>query len=91
MTPEEEQIVELVARWVDDEVRPVARALEHANSYPEGLIEQMKQMGVYGLPSPSRTALGVSTPLLRAGHRRDRPRLDVAWQARSGATPSSRS
>ena len=35
MIPEEEQIVELVAKWVDDEVRPVASGLEHSNTYPE--------------------------------------------------------
>jgi alkylation response protein AidB-like acyl-CoA dehydrogenase len=50
--PEEQQIVELVARWVDDEVRPVVNELEHNNTYPEKLIEQMKQMGVFGLVIP---------------------------------------
>ncbi|HZI43583.1 MAG TPA: acyl-CoA dehydrogenase family protein [Ilumatobacter sp.] len=50
--PEEQQIVDLVARWVDDEVRPVVNELEHSNTYPEKLIEQMKQMGVYGLVIP---------------------------------------
>ncbi len=49
---EEQQIVELVARWVDDEVRPVVNELEHADTYPAALIEQMKQMGVYGLAIP---------------------------------------
>lgn len=52
LTPEEEQIVELVANWVDDEVRPVVNELEHTNTYPEQLIDQMKQMGVYGLAIP---------------------------------------
>jgi alkylation response protein AidB-like acyl-CoA dehydrogenase len=49
---EEQQIVDLVARWVDDDVRPVVNELEHGNTYPEKLIEQMKQMGVYGLAIP---------------------------------------
>ena len=53
LSSEEEQIVELVGRWVDDEVRPVVNELEHANTYPEKLIEQMKQMGVYGLVIPA--------------------------------------
>jgi len=48
----EQQIVELTARWVDDKVRPVVNELEHANTYPEALIEQMKQIGVYGLVIP---------------------------------------
>ena len=52
LSPEEQQIVDLVARWVDDEVRPVVNELEHSNTYPEKLIEQMKQMGVYGLVIP---------------------------------------
>ena len=33
-------------------MRPVVNELEHANTYPEELIEQMKQMGVYGLAIP---------------------------------------
>jgi alkylation response protein AidB-like acyl-CoA dehydrogenase len=37
---------------VDDEVRPVARELEHANTYPERLIERMKELGVFGLAIP---------------------------------------
>jgi len=50
---EEREIVELVARFVDRAVRPVARDLEHANTYPAALIEQMKQLGVYGLVIPA--------------------------------------
>ncbi len=53
LSSEEEQIVDLVAKWVDTEVRPVVNELEHANTYPEALIEQMKQMGVYGLAIPA--------------------------------------
>ncbi len=53
LSPEEQQIVELVARWVDQEVRPVVNELEHDNTYPEELIAQMKAMGVYGLAIPA--------------------------------------
>ncbi len=52
LSSEEAQIVELVAKWVDEEVRPVVNELEHANTYPEDLIEQMKAMGVFGLAIP---------------------------------------
>lgn len=51
-SPEEDAIVDLVAKFVDEQVRPVANELEHANTYPDALIEQMKQMGVYGLGIP---------------------------------------
>lgn len=52
LNTEEEMIVELVARFVDEQVRPVASELEHNNTYPEALIEQMKEMGVFGLGIP---------------------------------------
>ncbi|RSM75573.1 acyl-CoA dehydrogenase [Amycolatopsis sp. WAC 01375] len=52
MTEEETAIVALVAEFVDREVRPVARELDHANTYPEKLIDQMKAMGVFGLAVP---------------------------------------
>ena len=46
-------IVASVRSWVDREVRPIARELEHADTYPEALVEQMKQLGVYGLLVPA--------------------------------------
>ena len=56
-------MVATVADFVDREVRPVARELEHANAYPEKLIEQMKAMGIYGLAIPeSHGGAPVSTP-----------------------------
>jgi alkylation response protein AidB-like acyl-CoA dehydrogenase len=52
MNTEEKAIVEVVREFVDHEVRPVVRELEHANTYPEKLIEQMKELGIYGLAVP---------------------------------------
>jgi alkylation response protein AidB-like acyl-CoA dehydrogenase len=52
LTADEAELVALVRTWVDREVRPVVRELEHANTYPGRLIEQMKEMGVYGLAIP---------------------------------------
>ncbi len=52
LSAEEQAVVETVADWVDREVRPVVRDMEHANIYPEKLIEQMKEMGIYGLAIP---------------------------------------
>ncbi|HEY2332993.1 MAG TPA: acyl-CoA dehydrogenase family protein [Acidimicrobiales bacterium] len=54
LSREEQAIVELVTRFVDEEVRPVVNQLEHANTYPEALIEQLKAMGVFGLAIPRR-------------------------------------
>jgi hypothetical protein len=52
LSTEEQAVVDTVAEWVDREVRPVVRELEHANTYPEKLIAQMKQMGIFGLAIP---------------------------------------
>jgi alkylation response protein AidB-like acyl-CoA dehydrogenase len=63
LTEEEQTIVETVRDFVDRAVKPVVQELEHANTYPEALIEQMKQLGIFGLaiPEPWGEAK-VSTP-----------------------------
>ncbi|HJP80276.1 MAG TPA: acyl-CoA dehydrogenase family protein [Pseudonocardiaceae bacterium] len=52
LSDEERAIVAVVREFVDREVRPQVRELEHANAYPEALIEQMKAIGIYGLAIP---------------------------------------
>ena len=52
LSQDEEDIVEVVREFVDRKVRPVARDLEHENTYPEKLIDQMKQLGIFGLAIP---------------------------------------
>jgi alkylation response protein AidB-like acyl-CoA dehydrogenase len=63
LSAEEQYVVRTVAEFVDRDVRPVARDLEHANTYPDKLIEQMKALGIFGLaiPEPYGDA-PVSTP-----------------------------
>ena len=77
----EQQIVDVVARWVDDEVRPVAHELEHTDTYPGALIEQMKQMGVYGLAIPAPWATSASP---RSATRRS-PKRSRGWMSLAGA------
>jgi alkylation response protein AidB-like acyl-CoA dehydrogenase len=52
LTEEEAAIVALVREFTDREVRPVARELERADAYPEKLIGQMKELGIFGLAIP---------------------------------------
>ncbi|WP_425451338.1 acyl-CoA dehydrogenase family protein [Williamsia limnetica] len=42
-------LVRTVRDFVDREVKPSVREVEKANEYPEKWIEQMKQIGIYGL------------------------------------------
>ncbi|MGQ0845562.1 MAG: acyl-CoA dehydrogenase family protein [Sporichthyaceae bacterium] len=59
---DERDLVRAVRVWVDREVRPVVRELEHANTYPEALIDAMKDMGIFGLAVPAEHGgLPVST------------------------------
>ena len=52
LTEDERAIVHLVREFVDRDVKPVARELEHHNTYPDKLIAQMKQLGIFGLAIP---------------------------------------
>jgi alkylation response protein AidB-like acyl-CoA dehydrogenase len=45
-------IVATVRRFVDDEVVPVASALEHADRYPHELVARMKTLGLFGALVP---------------------------------------
>jgi isovaleryl-CoA dehydrogenase len=67
LTEDETAVVALVHEFVDRDVKPVARELEHADTYPEELIERMKQIGIFGLsiPEPWGEA-SVSTPCYAA-------------------------
>ena len=52
MADEEIMLVETVRAFVDRDVKPTVREVEHANEYPEAWIEQMKRIGIYGLAIP---------------------------------------
>ncbi|WP_344741925.1 acyl-CoA dehydrogenase family protein, partial [Pseudonocardia halophobica] len=52
LSSEERYVVDTVREFVEREVKPVVQQLEHANEYPEKIIEQMKELGIYGLAIP---------------------------------------
>ncbi|UYB39316.1 acyl-CoA dehydrogenase family protein [Streptomyces sp. Je 1-4] len=63
LSEDERAIVATVRGFVDKDVRPVARELEHADTYPAALIEQMKRLGIFGLAVPEEYGgTPVSTP-----------------------------
>src|SRR5579875_1622849 len=49
---EKQMVIEEVRRFVDREVIPVARALEHDDIYPVELIEKLKRQGIFGVTIP---------------------------------------
>ncbi|MEV5177884.1 acyl-CoA dehydrogenase family protein, partial [Streptomyces flaveolus] len=52
LSEDERFIVGTVHDFINKEVRPVVKELEHSNTYPEALIEQMKKLGIFGLAVP---------------------------------------
>ncbi|WP_409062574.1 acyl-CoA dehydrogenase family protein [Streptomyces sp. SYP-A7185] len=52
LSQDEQFAVRTVRDFVDRQVKPVVRELEHADTYPEALIERMKSLGVFGLAVP---------------------------------------
>ncbi|MFF4482047.1 acyl-CoA dehydrogenase family protein [Streptomyces sp. NPDC001520] len=63
VSEDERFIVRTVRDFVDNDVKPVVQELEHTNTYPEALIERMKQLGVFGLAIPEEYGgTPVSTP-----------------------------
>ena len=52
LNDDEAMLVATVREFVDKEVKPTVREVEHANEYPEAWIEQMKRIGIYGLAVP---------------------------------------
>jgi alkylation response protein AidB-like acyl-CoA dehydrogenase len=52
LTDTQKAIVETVREFVDKEVVPVADEMEHRDEYPERIVEQMKEMGLFGLNVP---------------------------------------
>ena len=82
LSVEEEAIIKTVRDFVDKQVRPVVRELEHSNTYPEDLIEQMKEMGIYGLAIPEPYGFAqVSMPC----YARVTEELARGWMSLAGA------
>src|SRR3978361_245994 len=49
---EEAMLVDTVRAFIERDVKPTVREVEHANEYPEAWIEQMKRIGIFGLAVP---------------------------------------
>src|ERR1700704_6703672 len=52
LNDEETMLVDTVRTFIDRDVKPTVREVEHANEYPEAWIEQMKRIGIFGLAIP---------------------------------------
>ena len=52
LTEIQQEILSTVKQFVDKEIIPHATALEHADAYPQDIVDGMKEMGLFGLTIP---------------------------------------
>jgi len=51
-TDEQKAITEMVRQFVDNEIIPVADEFDHEDKFPEAIVEQMKELGLFGVTIP---------------------------------------
>src|SRR3954468_4945468 len=51
-TDEQRAITEMVRQFVDNEVLPIAEEHDHEDKFPEGVVEQMRELGLFGVTIP---------------------------------------
>ena len=51
-TDEQRAITEMVRQFVDEQVIPIAEKHDHEDSFPEEVVEQMKELGLFGVTIP---------------------------------------
>ncbi|MFC9128064.1 acyl-CoA dehydrogenase family protein [Streptomyces sp. NPDC057099] len=82
LSEDERFVVRTVRDFVDKEVRPVVRELEHTDTYPEALIEQMKSLGIFGLAVPEEYG---GTPVSTSCYVLITEELARGWMSLAGA------
>jgi alkylation response protein AidB-like acyl-CoA dehydrogenase len=51
-TDEQKAITEMIRQFVDEQVIPVAEKHDHEDSFPDEVVEQMKELGLFGVTIP---------------------------------------
>ncbi|WP_395693878.1 acyl-CoA dehydrogenase family protein [Nocardioides sp.] len=52
LTEDQREILKAVRTFVDEKILPVATELEHADEYPQEIVDGLKELGVFGLMIP---------------------------------------
>jgi alkylation response protein AidB-like acyl-CoA dehydrogenase len=51
-TDEQRAITEMVRQFVDEQVIPIAEEHDHEDKFPDAVVEQMKELGLFGVTIP---------------------------------------
>jgi alkylation response protein AidB-like acyl-CoA dehydrogenase len=52
LTEDQTEILKAVRTFVDEQILPVATELEHADEYPQEIVDGLKELGIFGLTIP---------------------------------------
>ena len=78
---EARQIIDAIDRWLKREVQPNVMRLEHDDVWPAQMVEQMKELGLFGATiSPGYGGLGLSAEL----YGRIVARISEVWMSLTG-------
>jgi len=58
---DEAPLLDAIDQWIDRELKPIVREYDHADRYPQHLVEQMKELGLFGA-TVSREYGGLGLP-----------------------------
>ncbi len=78
---DEAQLLRSIDRWIEREVTPIVREYDHDDRYPEHLVEQMKELGLFGA-TIGREYGGLGLPA--ATYAKLVMRISAAWMAITG-------
>ena len=66
-TSEENEIVSTVERFIEDRVRPNVMVFERDHVYPQQIVDEMKDLGIFGIAVPEEFGgLGLRVPVFAA-------------------------
>lgn len=61
VTDDESIMLDSIEKWLEQKVKPVAMQLEHSDTYPQDLVHDMIEMGLFGaIINPEYGGLGLS-------------------------------
>jgi alkylation response protein AidB-like acyl-CoA dehydrogenase len=52
LTEDQQEILKAVRTFVEEKILPVATELEHADEYPQEIVDGLKELGIFGLMIP---------------------------------------
>ncbi|MFP5389772.1 MAG: acyl-CoA dehydrogenase family protein, partial [Thermoleophilia bacterium] len=51
-TDEQQAITEMVRQFADEKIIPNAEHFDHEDAFPESIVEEMKELGLFGVTIP---------------------------------------